>query len=240
MRRQLCFDFNVEDNKYIIQEAGETLFSLNEETLKFISLDFYKGIYAGNKSTAIDFVNKAVVDQSRKGRCQYIFQWIYEIIKSIEDELPEDSMQENDQKQSEIGPITEYCAEDSVKRCIPLFEWPACAGNGLYFDQANVPFEDYEVEDTNADYAVKISGNSMEPTIADKSIVLVKRVNELSNGDIGIFSIDGEIMCKRYCIDEGKIFLKPDNTSGKFSLIEVKNMDCTIQGKVLRAIDDLA
>lgn len=58
-----------------------------------------------------------------------------------------------------------------------------------------------EVDKQDADYAVKISGKSMEPTIKDGSVVMVKQVDVLSNGDIGIFIINGEVMCKRYIID---------------------------------------
>ncbi|WP_342741770.1 S24 family peptidase [Propionispira arboris] len=47
-----------------------------------------------------------------------------------------------------------------------------------------------------ADYAVRISGKSMETTIQDESIVLVKCTNELFNGDIGIFMLM-ETLCVR-------------------------------------------
>ncbi|MEG1933886.1 MAG: S24 family peptidase, partial [Kiritimatiellia bacterium] len=74
---------------------------------------------------------------------------------------------------------------------------------------------------------------SMEPTIANGSIVLVKQVDELSNGDVGIFSVDGEIMCKRYCINGADIILKSDNQSGVFSDIDVSGAECLIRGKVI-------
>ena len=73
----------------------------------------------------------------------------------------------------------------------------------------------------------------MEPTIADGAIVMVKQVDVLSNDDIGIFSINGEIMCKRYCMDDEGIILKPDNQSGDFGDIDVSKVECAIQGKVL-------
>ena len=132
---------------------------------------------------------------------------------------------------------SEMCIRDrstsESKKIIPLFDWPACAGDGFYFDQANVPFEKIEVDNLNADYAVKISGRSMEPTIVDGSVVMVKQVDVLSNGDIGIFSINGEIMCKRYCIDDAGVILRPDNQSGDFCDIDVSKVECAIQGKVL-------
>lgn len=122
---------------------------------------------------------------------------------------------------------------DKGKRVIPLFDWPACAGDGFYFDQSNVPFEKIEAENDDADYAVKISGKSMEPTIKDGSIVMVKKVDSLLNGEIGIFSINGEIMCKRYCVEGTEIVLKPDNPSEEFSNIDASKGECVIQGIVL-------
>ena len=58
MRRRLYFDYSSAENSYIIQEDGNSIFRINGNTLKFVSLEFYNGVYAGNKSTAIDFENK--------------------------------------------------------------------------------------------------------------------------------------------------------------------------------------
>ena len=52
-----------------------------------------------------------------------------------------------------------------------------------------------------ADFAVRISGDSMEPFIRDGSRVFVSRRTGLQNGDIGIFFADGGIVCKQYCED---------------------------------------
>lgn len=58
------------------------------------------------------------------------------------------------------------------------------------------------------DYAVRIQGDSMEPYIADGSRVFVQRTNELSDGEIGIFFVDGDMKCKQYCQDSlGNIYL---------------------------------
>jgi phage repressor protein C with HTH and peptisase S24 domain len=65
---------------------------------------------------------------------------------------------------------------------------------------SNVPRE--------ADFAVKISGDSMEPYIADGSRVYVKRTNELDDGDVGVFFVNGDMKCKQYCEDNfGNIYL---------------------------------
>lgn len=43
MKRQLTFDY--ENEHYVIKEDNNTLFSINGRELKFVSLDFYTGIY---------------------------------------------------------------------------------------------------------------------------------------------------------------------------------------------------
>jgi len=47
----------------------------------------------------------------------------------------------------------------------------------------------------------------------DGDIVLVKCVNELLDGDIGIFIIKGDIMCKRYTKSEKSVILDSNNSS---------------------------
>ena len=67
-----------------------------------------------------------------------------------------------------------------------------------------------------ADFAVRISGNSMEPVIADGSRVYVSRTTELSDGDVGIFFVDGDMKCKQYCEDNyGNIYLFSINRARK-------------------------
>lgn len=88
------------------------------------------------------------------------------------------------------------------RRYIPRYFTPAAAGmtspaEGQDFDLIeagnDVPW--------NADFAVKISGESMEPYIMDGSTVYVNR-EPLENGDVGIFYIDGDMICKQYYKDE--------------------------------------
>lgn len=84
-------------------------------------------------------------------------------------------------------------------RIIPLYYTPAAAG---YASPAlGEDYEDYEVPLTSkADFASRIQGDSMEPWIADGSVVLVKR-GSVEIGDVGLFFVDGDMKCKQYCRD---------------------------------------
>ena len=90
-------------------------------------------------------------------------------------------------------------------RVIPLYRTPAAAGYA-----SPVFGEDFEyitVEDEvpqAAEYAVRIQGDSMEPYIRDASVVYVNR-DPLRYGDVGIFCVDGDMLCKQYYKDPAGI-----------------------------------
>ena len=90
-------------------------------------------------------------------------------------------------------------------RMIPLYHTPAAAGYaapafGSDFDlipvEGDVP--------TASEFAVRIQGDSMVPYIADGSVVYVNR-DPLKAGDVGIFCVDGDILCKQYYKDPAGI-----------------------------------
>mgnify|MGYP000119703737 CR=1 FL=1 len=92
-------------------------------------------------------------------------------------------------------------------KVIPLYMTPAAAG---YASPAlGDDYEDYEVAaNSEADFAGRIAGDSMEPYIHDDSIVLVKRGATIFDGDIGLFFVDGDMKCKQYCQDYlGNVYL---------------------------------
>ena len=214
MKRQLKFRF--ENGNYVIKEGDSVVFSIDAKTLKFISLDFYNGIYK-DKSAAIELVKDIDSSDSKMGN--YIFNWINEIIISIQSELKEPELED-------IELVV-------CRKFVPLVELSACAGDGFYSEGPSKAEGEVESPFANADYAVKISGKSMQPTIMDKSTVFVEATEVLSDGDIGIFVVDGEVMCKRYREDGERVWLQPDNSS-EFDSIELNDhIDCRTQGKVL-------
>jgi phage repressor protein C with HTH and peptisase S24 domain len=57
-----------------------------------------------------------------------------------------------------------------------------------------------EVPD-KTDFGIRIFGDSMEPDIKDGSIVWVEERIQIEDGQIGIFIVDGEALCKKLNID---------------------------------------
>jgi len=104
-----------------------------------------------------------------------------------------------------------------------VYEAPAAAGSALpiitddYFEtySENVP--------EGASFGIKIKGDSMEPLIADGSIVWVNRDTAVGNGEVGIFIVNGESLCKRLEYSGGKCFLVSENKA--YEPIEIKETD---------------
>ncbi|NLK72359.1 MAG: LexA family transcriptional regulator [Clostridiales bacterium] len=107
------------------------------------------------------------------------------------------------------------------------------AGTGELLDDEN--FEIIEVgEDVpeEADFGLALNGDSMEPRYHDKQAVWVQKTDTLSNGEIGIFYLDGMTYCKQLKQDKDGIFLISLNS--KYQPIKV-TADSTFKifGRVL-------
>ncbi len=79
------------------------------------------------------------------------------------------------------------------KRQIPLYALPVSAGPGEYLDdsraeQITIPDNDKTAE---ADFALRISGNSMEPRYRDGDVLLVQNCDSVEPGEAAIFVLDG-------------------------------------------------
>ena len=86
----------------------------------------------------------------------------------------------------------------------PLVDQAASAGTGVFLDEGHYQMADFP-ENTvpeNADFAIRISGDSMEPTYHDGQIVWVQRCEELEPGEVGIFVYDNEGYIKVYDEEE--------------------------------------
>ncbi len=118
------------------------------------------------------------------------------------------------------------------KRKIRLYEIPLSAGMGNYIDE-NVPYTEYYTDEHNCDFAIKVSGDSMEPNIPNKSIVLIKKCDSIDVGDIGAFYYDGEVFCKRLSYENNTLFLQSINTKYKPIIISSEK-SLKVYGKVVK------
>lgn len=86
------------------------------------------------------------------------------------------------------------------KRKIDLYELPVSAGTGVFLsDTASVSISiPFTPQTQNADFALRIKGNSMEPKYRDGDILLVEECESVEYGELGIFILDGDGYFKRY------------------------------------------
>ena len=82
-----------------------------------------------------------------------------------------------------------------------------------------------------ADYIIKVSGDSMQPTFEGGDKVYVKKTYELNYGDIGIFQRGNELFIKEYRKD-GMI-----SHNKKYKIIK-DTEDVIIVGKVLGKVEE--
>lgn len=91
--------------------------------------------------------------------------------------------------------------QDEEECCyIDICALPAGAGTGVYLDESRT--EPLKIVHTNiadrANYAIRVSGDSMEPKFHDGDIVLVETCPSINIGEIGIFIVNGEGFIKQY------------------------------------------
>ncbi len=86
------------------------------------------------------------------------------------------------------------------RRSVALYELPVSAGTGMFLDGAGT--SEILIPDTPktgaADYALRISGNSMEPKYRNGDILLVEETDQVEVGEAGIFILDGDGYFKIY------------------------------------------
>ncbi|PTL04407.1 transcriptional regulator [Staphylococcus haemolyticus] len=57
------------------------------------------------------------------------------------------------------------------------------------------------------DLALQVNGDSMEPMFSDKEIIFVEKSNNIKNGQIGVFIINGEAYVKKVHVGEDRLTL---------------------------------
>lgn len=70
---------------------------------------------------------------------------------------------------------------------------------------------DCPTEASTSSIALKVSDNSMEPTLEKDSYVFVEFNSPLDNKDLGVFCLNDEIIIRRFIAKKSKIILKTDN-----------------------------
>ena len=116
------------------------------------------------------------------------------------------------------------------KRSIPLYELPVSAGVGVYLDEdatetIRIPNNEKTAE---ADFVLRISGNSMEPKYSNGDYLLVQRQDRVEAGEMGIFLLDG---CGYFKVYGGDRLLSLNPEYGPILLKDFSDVQC--KGRVI-------
>lgn len=142
--------------------------------------------------------------------------------------------QKKSQQEAENEPLhfpAEPEQSDTDDNCyIEICSLPASAGAGVYLDDSST--EPLHIVHTaiadRANYAVRVSGDSMEPRFHDGDIVLVETCPSVEKGEIGIFVVNGEGYIKQY---DGRTLLSLNPKRKNIHLNEDDTVYC--RGRVL-------
>ena len=108
-------------------------------------------------------------------------------------------------------------------KVIRLYDVPVSAGLGEYLDSDH--YEELEVDELprGADFALRITGDSMTPRYVNKQIIFCHQQPLIEDGEIGIFDLNGKSYCKQLRKDGGRVYLVSLNK--KYEPIEIKDGD---------------
>ena len=108
-------------------------------------------------------------------------------------------------------------------RTIPLYDFSISAGPGMDLGSEEISSTDYETDNLSCDFALRISGNSMEPDVPNDSIILIKKSEVIDDGKIGAFFYNGAAYCKKVVRKGQTLYLESLNP--EHEPIEVKEDD---------------
>lgn len=113
-----------------------------------------------------------------------------------------------------------------------VFYTTVSAGTGSFLDG-----EDYEIYTSpdipeEASFGVYVSGDSMEPRYHNEELIWIEQIEQLEDGEIGIFYLDGNAYVKKFQNNENGTYLVSLNK--KYNPIPVtENNSFKIFGRVL-------
>jgi len=106
-------------------------------------------------------------------------------------------------------------------RLYRLYDIPVSAGTGNFLDDSGYEMiEAPNYVSSDADFALRISGDSMEPLFQDGRIVWVKSQETLNSGDIGVFIYYDDVYCKKLIVGGDATYLRSLNP--EYEDIEIK------------------
>ncbi len=178
---------------YIKKIREEKGFGTNQLAAKMdISPSYITRLEKGQIATVHPYLLKSVAEAMRID-----YKELYKIV---------DYLDEEDVHKEHIGNIGEVYEVSSI----PLYE-SISAGCGFetadIIDYLHLP----NIKNPENYFGVKVEGDSMEPTIRNGSIIIIKKDEDIPDGRIGAFIVDNASFVKRIYRSENETQLVSDN-----------------------------
>ena len=183
----ICKEFNVRED-WLKNGTGE-IFDEKPKEINVIDLLREKGINNNILEIMENYINLSKSDKLK-------------IDESIQKLLTPKQIEKAKEKAKET--LEELKTEETYE--IKLYETPVSAGEGI----GRGDIEEHETIKTsnpNANYALKVKGDSMEPMYKEGDIIFVREQDFLDSGEIGVFIYDNESYLKQYVIKEDGAYL---------------------------------
>lgn len=110
---------------------------------------------------------------------------------------PANTVQPTEKKNAKVLPAVGGAAR---KRELRLYDLPVSAGTGNFLSESSsVPISvPCDRRTAQADFALRISGNSMEPRYHSGDVLLVASDANVALGELGIYLLDGDVFFKEF------------------------------------------
>lgn len=128
--------------------------------------------------------------------------------------------------------------QPNIKKEIPIVS-KVSAGNGYIAEEAILDYLSLPEElGKNCDFATFVTGDSMIPLLKENDLILVNKTENLSNGNIGIFSLNESVYVKKFNYNPLTKEIKLVSLNKDYPNISVeKNDNFFIIGKVIGSFD---
>ena len=124
---------------------------------------------------------------------QGLDKWGRRVVRSV--------ISDEQERMDDEGSFLNETELEPEPKIINLFDNPSAAGPALgETDQGCQPYTLTGEDPQGASYAIRVQGDSMEPDFSDGSIAFVNH-DEMRDGDIGIFCVDGATVIKQWHYD---------------------------------------
>lgn len=118
---------------------------------------------------------------------------------------------------------------ERIVSMLPFVNAPVSAGSGQWLAEGfEFEFHEFEGAPDDADFALKVRGDSMSPNYNDDDIVFVKTCRHVESGQVGVFYYDGEGYMKML---QGNRLVSLN--SGYPPIILNENFDFFVAGRVV-------